>query len=56
MPKRPLPTAPAGLSPFARPKPKPKGFDPGNSKGPKPMHSAKLTMKKNLLPGKSGQR
>ncbi len=56
MPKLPPFPAPAGLNPLAQPKAKPKGFDQGCVKGPKALKGARLTMKKTMLPGKSGQR
>ncbi|WP_309667679.1 hypothetical protein [Tabrizicola sp.] len=56
MPKFPPTPAEAGQKPLANAKAKPKGFDLSSLKPPKAQQFARLTMKRNLLPGKSGQR
>jgi hypothetical protein len=56
MPKSPDLPAKAGSTLSLPVGAKPKGFDPASIKRLKHLHGAKLTMKKNLRPGKSGQR
>jgi hypothetical protein len=56
MPKSPKTPALAGLKPSLAVPAKPKGFDPASMKDPKHLTGTKLTMKKNMRPGKSGQR
>lgn len=56
MPKKNKTPAKAGSKPSSVVNTKPKGFDPAFAKTPSFLHGAKLTIKKNLRPGKSGQR